>query len=111
MLSEPLTKGGAVGSRMIQLSLASEGIRASRYHVRLLMKEASFVCCQPGGNKFKIAKSEHIEMLNILSRAFNVSQPNHFWCGDITYIWSGSRWIYLAIIMDLYARRVVGWAL
>jgi putative transposase len=102
---------GSAGSRMIQSSLANEGIRAGRYSVRSLMKEASLVCCQPGPHKYKIAKSEHTEVPNILSRAFNVSQPNHFWCGDITYIWSGSRWIYLAVVMDLYARRVVGWAL
>jgi putative transposase len=33
------------------------------------------------------------------------------WCGDVTYIWAGNRWIYLAAVMDLYARRIVGWAL
>jgi putative transposase len=102
---------GSAGSRMVQSSLANESIRAGRYRVRSLLKEASLVCCQPGPHKYKFAKSEHIEVPNILSRAFNVSQPNHFWCGDITYIWSGSRWIYLAVVMDLYARRVVGWAL
>ena len=56
-------------------------------------------------------KSEHIEVPNTLPRAFNVSQPDQVWCGDITYVWSGSRWAYLAVVMDLYARRVVGWAL
>jgi len=101
----------SAGSRMIQSSLANEGIRVGRYRVRSLMKEESLVCCQPGPHKYKIAKLEHIEAPNILSRAFNVSQPNQVWCGDITYIWSGSRWIYLAVVMDLYARLVVGWAL
>ncbi|WP_411188106.1 IS3 family transposase [Pseudomonas sp.] len=33
------------------------------------------------------------------------------WCGDVTYIWAGNRWVYLAAVMDLYARRIVGWAL
>ncbi len=36
--------------------------------------------------------------------------PNRIWCGDITYIWAGNRWHYLAVVMDLYARRVIGWA-
>ncbi|MDP2613914.1 DDE-type integrase/transposase/recombinase, partial [Oceanobacter sp. 2_MG-2023] len=38
-------------------------------------------------------------------------QPDRIWCGDITYIWSGQRWSYLAVVLDLYARRVVGWAM
>lgn len=37
--------------------------------------------------------------------------PNQVWCGDITYIWAQGKWHYLAVVMDLYARRVVGWAL
>jgi len=40
-----------------------------------------------------------------------VSGPNKVWCVDVTYIWAGNRWIYLAAVMDLYARRIVGWAL
>ena len=47
---------------------------------------------------------------NQLNRKFDVSEPNHVWCGDITYIWTGSHWSYLAVVLDLYARKVVGWA-
>ncbi|MFH7445080.1 DDE-type integrase/transposase/recombinase, partial [Pseudomonas syringae pv. tagetis] len=36
--------------------------------------------------------------------------PNQCWCGDITYIWAQGKWHFLAVVMDLYARRVVGWA-
>ncbi|TMO57398.1 hypothetical protein CWC18_18680 [Pseudoalteromonas aurantia] len=45
-----------------------------------------------------------------LEREFNVSAPNQVCCGDVTYVWCGSRWVYLAVVIDLYARRVVGWA-
>lgn len=48
---------------------------------------------------------------NSLARAFTVSRPDRAWCGDITYIWTGQQWNYLAVVMDLYARRVVGWAM
>lgn len=48
---------------------------------------------------------------NILNREFDVKAPNQFWCGDITYIWAQGKLHYLAVVMDLYARRVVGWAL
>ena len=37
--------------------------------------------------------------------------PNQVWCGDITYIWAQGRWYYLAVVLDLFSRRVVGWAL
>jgi putative transposase len=46
-----------------------------------------------------------------LARQFTVERPNQVWCGDITYIWSGQRWRYLAVVLDLFARRVVGWAM
>ncbi|NOZ51821.1 MAG: DDE-type integrase/transposase/recombinase [Gammaproteobacteria bacterium] len=39
-----------------------------------------------------------------------VDAPNKVWCGDVTYIWAGTQWLYLAVVMDLYARRIVGWA-
>ena len=48
---------------------------------------------------------------NILSREFDVPAPNQVWCGDITYIWAQGKWHYLAVVLDLCARRVVGWAL
>jgi putative transposase len=46
-----------------------------------------------------------------LNRELDVPAPNQIWCGDITYIWAQGKWHYLAVVMDLYARRVMGWAL
>ncbi|MFI2809658.1 IS3 family transposase, partial [Microbulbifer sp. JSM ZJ756] len=48
---------------------------------------------------------------NILKRCFQVDRPNCRWTSDITYIWVKDRWLYLAVVMDLYSRRIVGWAL
>ncbi|WP_146201329.1 IS3 family transposase, partial [Leucothrix arctica] len=47
---------------------------------------------------------------NVLNRQFQPSKPNQVWAGDVTYIWSGSTWLYLAVVIDLYARRIVGFA-
>ncbi|PKH30707.1 hypothetical protein CXF88_14340 [Shewanella sp. ALD9] len=47
---------------------------------------------------------------NLLKRQFNVDVINQVWCGHVTYVWSGTKWFYLAVVMDLYARKVVGWA-
>ena len=47
----------------------------------------------------------------LLDRLFNVDDVNQVWFGDIRYIWAGTHWLYLAVVLDLFARRVVGWAL
>jgi len=47
----------------------------------------------------------------LLDRQFDVVEPNTVWCGDVTYIWTGNRWAYLAVVVDLFARKVVGWAM
>ncbi len=48
---------------------------------------------------------------NVLQRQFSVEQPGTAWVGDITYVWTMEGWLYLAVILDLYSRRVVGWAM
>jgi len=54
---------------------------------------------------------ERPDIQNHLARVFAVDRPNQMWCDDITYLWSGQRWSYLAVGLDSYARRVVGWAM
>jgi len=48
---------------------------------------------------------------NVLHRNFTATRPNQKWAGDITYIATGEGWLYLAVLMDLYSRRIVGWAM
>ena len=48
---------------------------------------------------------------NLLGQCFTATAPNQVWVGDITYIWTAEGWAYLAVLLDLYSRRVVGWAL
>ena len=47
---------------------------------------------------------------NLLDQDFSTTGPNQKWAGDISYIWTGEGWLYLAVILDLYSRRVIGWA-
>ena len=100
----------SAGSRSIVGMLAADGIQVGRFKVRRLMKEAGLVSKQPGSHKYKTALDERLEIPNTLNREFSVVRPNAVWCGDITYIWAGGRWVYLAVIIDLYRRRVVGWS-
>lgn len=101
---------GAAGSRTIMAKLKEQGESIGRYKTRHLMKEANLVSKQPGPPAYKVATQMHPDIANRLNREFTVTTPNQVWCGDITYIWAGRRWIYLAVILDLYARRVVGFA-
>jgi putative transposase len=47
---------------------------------------------------------------NLLDQNFSATGPNQKWAGDISYIWTNAGWLYLAVILDLYSRRVIGWA-
>jgi putative transposase len=60
---------------------------------------------------FKRATVDRLDIPNILNRAFDVTAPNLVWCGDITYIRAQGNGYYLAVVLDLFARRIVGWAL
>ena len=48
---------------------------------------------------------------NTLNRQFAVAHPNRVWAGDLTYVWTTEGWLYLAVVLDLYSRRVIGWAM
>lgn len=100
----------AAGSRSIMCTMREEGIEIGRFKVRKLMGEMKLVSKQPGSHAYKKATVERPDIPNVLDRKFDVSAPNEVWCGDITYVWAQGRWHYVAAVIDLFARRVVGWA-
>ena len=73
----------------------------SRYRAGRLMKYLNLSSCQPGKHQYKNARQEHTSLPNLLERQFAVPEPDRVWCGDITYLWAGNRWCYLAVVMDL----------
>ncbi len=91
--------------------LNNEGIEIGRFKVHLLIQELQLVCKQPVPHAYKIATVERPDIPNRLDRAFDIEGPNQVWCGDISYVWAGNRWVYLAIVLDLFSRKVFGWAL
>jgi len=101
----------SAGSRTLVGMMRDLGHDVGRFKVRRLMAEADLVSKQPGAHRYKVAESERVDIPNYLDREFDVPAPNRVWCGDITYIWADNRWHYLAVVMDLYRRRVIGWAL
>lgn len=100
----------SAGSRTIMALMRNEGYEIGRCRVRRLMRELNLTCKQPGSHRYKQATIERPDIPNRLNREFKVQSPNQVWCGDITYIWAQNRWYYLAVVLDLFTRRVVGWA-
>ncbi|SHM98763.1 hypothetical protein SAMN05216593_105202 [Pseudomonas asturiensis] len=94
--------------RSIVSMMQEGGEKIVRFKVRGLMRELELVSKQPGSHAYKQATFERPDIPNILNRAFDVPTPNQVWCGDITYIWAQGKWHYLAVVMNLYARRVMG---
>ncbi|EMQ6640353.1 IS3 family transposase [Pseudomonas aeruginosa] len=101
---------GSAGSRSILGMLREEGVTIGRFRVRRLMRELGLVSKQPGSHAYKQATVERPDIPNRLNREFATEHPNQVWCGDITYVWAQGRWHYLAAVLDLHIRRVIGWA-
>lgn len=102
---------GSAGSRSLKSMMQELGYQVGRFKVRNLIKEAGLMSKQPGSHAYKTAQVERPDIPNRLERQFDIAKPNQVWCGDITYIWAGSRWHYLAAIIDLHTRRAIGWAM
>jgi putative transposase len=75
-----------------------------------LISSMGLKSCQLKTHKYKHADEAHKTHNNILNRDFSPSAPNQVWTGDVTYIRIKGGWCYLAVVLDLYARRVVGFA-
>ena len=102
---------GSAGARTLAKLLCSEGHAVGRYKAARLMREAGISSTQQRKHRYRVAEEESVIAPNHLQRRFDVEGPNQVWCGDVTYIWGGNRWIYLAAVLDLHARRLVGWAI
>ncbi len=100
----------SAGSRSIVGMMREQGAMIGRFKVGRLMDELGLICKQPGSHAYKRATVERIDIPNVLNREFDVARPNQVWCGDITYLWAQGRWHYLAVVLDLFTRRVVGWS-
>lgn len=99
------------GSERMVEELRDHGMRCGRKRVARLMKEEGLK--PKKARRFRrttITDPEHAKAPNVLGREFTVDAPDTVWAGDITYLWTREGWLYLAVLLDLYSRRVVGWA-
>ena len=101
----------SAGARTIIAILWNEhSIRLTRYLAGSLMKSMGLKSCQQKIHKYKHADEAHKTHDNILDRNFSPVSPNQVWTGDVTYIRIKGGWCYLAIVLDLFARRIVGFS-
>ncbi len=103
----------AYGWPRIWRELRERGIRVGKQRVQRLMQQHGIRA--RGKRRFRVTTTDSRHELpvapNLLNRNFSVSAPNQVWAGDITYIQTDEGWLFLAMVIDLFSRRVVGWSL
>jgi putative transposase len=100
------------GSPRIHAELFSRGIQCGKNRVARLMRQRGIQARHKRKFKATTDSNHHLPVHdNVLNRSFDVGTPNRFWTADITYIWTREGWLYLAVILDLFARRIVGWSM
>ena len=100
------------GSPRICADLKEAGIPCSQKRIARLMRLSQISALRP--KRFVVTTDSDHEMPvaeNLLARTFEVQTPDTRWTADITYLWTGQGWLYLAVILDLFSRRIVGWAM
>jgi len=102
----------SLGSRTLTENLRDEGFKIERDRTCRLMKALNLKVKQKRKYKVKTDSKHHLPVAeNMLNRRFPPQVPNQAWDVDITYLRTQEDWIYLAVVIDLYSRRVVGWSM
>jgi putative transposase len=102
---------GTYGSPRMTRELQDDGLNVGRRRTARLMRENGLKARQT--RRFKRTTDSHHAFPvapNLLEQNFSAERPNQKWAADISYVWTCEGWLYLAVILDLFARRVVGWA-
>ena len=103
---------GAYGSPRMVRELRGRGVPASKERVERLMREHGIRARHKRRYQVTTDSKHHLPVAaNVLNRDFTPSAPNQTWTSDITYLWTDEGWLYLAIVLDLFNREVVGWSL
>lgn len=100
------------GCRRVKKAMNALSYPISRRKAAALMKEADVAVKHK--RKFKVTTNSNHKLPlfdNLLKRQFKVAQPDQAYVSDITYIWTQEGWLYLAVVIDLYSRKVVGWSM
>jgi putative transposase len=101
---------GVYGAPRVFLDLREAGETCSKHRVARLMRENNLRAV-PGYRTRRYVAGKPAELIpNLVKRDFNVSQPDRVWVTDITYVRTWEGWLYVAVVLDLFSRKVIGWA-
>jgi putative transposase len=103
---------GGYGWPRIWRELHARGLRVGKQRVQTLMQRHGIRA--KGRRRFKVTTDSRHDLPiapNLLNREFSVAEPDKVWAGDITYIATDEGWLFLAVVIDLFSRQVVGWSL
>lgn len=100
----------SLGNREMMKKLRAEGFDIGRYRTRTIMARLGLKVTQRIAYKVT-TKRKHSDAVadNLVNMNFNCTASDRVWAGDVTYLKTGEGWMYLAVVMDLYSRRIVGW--
>lgn len=100
------------GSRRMAKAISAQGCKVGRYKIRRLMRQNGISCKQRRRYVVTTQSNHNLATANnILNRNFNIDKPDRAWLADITYLKTGEGWLYVAAVLDLFSRRVVGWSM
>ena len=103
---------GTYGSPRVYAQLKQEGFEVGRDRVARLLRELGLMGLPHKRFRHTTDSTHRLPVApNVLGRDFDAARPNERWATDITYLWTWEGWLYLAVVLDLFSRRVVGWAL
>ncbi|BBI43529.1 hypothetical protein KPSA1B_102257 [Pseudomonas syringae pv. actinidiae] len=103
---------GSYGWPRIWRGLLADGVRVGKERVQKLMQLHGI--CGKGKRRFKVTTDSAHDLPiseNLLDRQFAVKEPDKAWVGDITYIPTDEGWLFLAVVVDLFSRQIVGWSM
>ena len=108
-----LAHRGRYGAPRIHAALQAEGHAVSRGRVERLMRRRGIRAIMPRRFRISTTDSHHDLPIapNRLGQKFIAERPNQIWLADITYVRTGEGWLYLAVVLDLFTRKIVGWAM
>jgi len=101
---------GVYGARRIFLDLREAGETCSKHRVERLMRQNNIRALHGYRTRYRGASKPSATVPDLVKRNFDVIRPNKVWVTDITYIRTWQGWLYLAVVMDLFSRRIVGWS-
>jgi putative transposase len=99
------------GSRRVWRDVLEEGLPCGLHRVERLMRENGLRARPRRRGKPKDEGQRSVIADNLLDRDFDADRPNRKWLADFTYIWTAEGWLYVAAVLDLFSRRVVGWSM